>query len=209
MLSTLLRAAAHRLGSTQREDQTQCAQAGVLFLALVLGGEALMLRAVVVAACVALAGCDDGKRKSDAETATNVRQENAERSKEFAAKREAEERLFRSSPAATIERRLEEWITARYDLLILPAGLTIATRPDRKTEGMVAVPASTAWFVSCGRAGLSVSVGPWMESAGRGDDRQLEPMFGLLVTPTRLTDQECQEAIDTAGVWMSQHTRKR
>jgi hypothetical protein len=168
-----------------------------------------MLRAVVVAACVALTGCDDGDRKCDAETAKKVRQEGAERSKEFTAKREAEERLFRSSPAATIERRLEEWITARYDLLILPAGLTIATTPDRKTGGMVAVPASTSWFVSCGRTGLSISIGPWMENAGRGDDLQLEPMYGLLVTPARLTDQECQEAIDTAGVWMSQYTRKR
>jgi hypothetical protein len=172
----------------------------------------MMFRMIAVAACALcawLAGCDDDGRKRDAETAKKVRREDSERSQEFAAKREAEERLFRSSPAAAIERRLEEWITARYDLLILPAGLTIATRPDRKTEGMVAVPASTPWFVRCGRAGLSVAIGPWMESSGSGDDRQLEPKFELLVTPTRLTDQECQEAIDTAGVWMSQHTRTR
>ena len=157
-----------------------------------------MWRATILIACLSVTGCDDAPKKPAAAQVKDAAE--AERLKQ---EREAAAARFRASPAEAIETAIAGWMTVRDGVVIVPDGFST---PQRKREGLAAMPLGLPWYVTCGRRGLFVSIGPWseMESSGRLGATS-GPLFQLQITQTMLAEAECPDLV----VLTAQNMRRR
>src|SRR5262245_43709881 len=94
-----------------------------------------MIAQVMLIVAAALSACgEEDRAKREAEQAKRVREE-AERSTRYKAEREAESKLFADpmTAEATLNKRIDDWITRRGGLLLVRGGWMISQRPLRTT----------------------------------------------------------------------------
>jgi len=160
------------------------------------------LRIVLPIALVALANCGEGDRaKAEAEKAKKS-QEEAERSARYKAEREAESSLFAdpTNAEATLNRRIDDWITRQGGLILVRGEWSSSQRPARGIAAWNSMPSTMPWFIRCGRGGLSINLGNWRDTGGRPDEEVTTGnVFGLYVTNAPLSDDQCKELVIRAG----------
>jgi hypothetical protein len=160
----------------------------------------IVVFAAALAACL-LAGCDDpGRTQRDAETAKKQR-EAAERSVRYKAKREAEAALFADPKTAedAINTRIDEWVTRKGGLLLIRGEWSESQQPKRAKLPWYSMPSTVSWYISCGTDGVSVTLGNWLDTSGEADRVRTDNVFGITVTFTPLSDEQCQHLVVAAG----------
>jgi hypothetical protein len=162
----------------------------------------------VLAGCLAI-GCDDGsaaREKAEQEKAASSRRE------ESRAKQEAEVRLMTnlSAAEAAIGKRLYDWITVKEGLFLLRGHQSTSSRAVTKSrEPWFSMPAGTTWFVSCDDSGVRVTLGPWLDVGGSGDNVSADSLFGLEISDARLSEEQCKELVVIVGRRMREITARR
>ena len=146
---------------------------------------------IVAAALLAtlLSGCDgNGNEATKAE-----RTKGEEAAKQERVRRDAEmenERKFLASTEgqAELERRLKSWLSAEH-------GLLVVTRisKDRRFFETHAFSSTTPWFVSCGRLGLTLTMGGWSDVQGSAENEvSSNDRFSLPLSRAKFDQEDCR-----------------